>query len=170
MKTTALISDNIDALLQAREVLERIDNSMYSLPAPGTNGIRVGGHMRHVLEFYECFLHGTSRGVVDYDARRRSAAVESDRQVAAQRTDELLQELRRMPAIRTELPMHVCAEGRRLLLASTVGRELQVLLSHTVHHFAMIAVALHAWGIDMGAEFGVASSTLRSRTRTAEAA
>ena len=44
---------------------------------------------------------------------------------------------------------------------STVERELQVLLSHTVHHYALIAVALRLHGLEVDPEFGVAPSTLR---------
>jgi len=35
------------------------------------------------------------------------------------------------------------------------------LLSHTVHHYALISVALKLQGIDPGEEFGIAPSTLR---------
>jgi uncharacterized damage-inducible protein DinB len=170
MRTAALVNANVDALLQARDVLERVSDSMYARAAPGTNGISIGRHMRHVLEFYECFLHGTDRGVIDYDSRTRSAAVETDRRVAAQRTDELLWRLQTMPGALAELPVHVCGEDTGILLASTFGRELQALVSHTIHHFAMIGVALHAWGISVDPTFGVAPATLRYRARTAEAA
>ena len=44
---------------------------------------------------------------------------------------------------------------------STVRRELQFLLSHTIHHFALIGLLLHQQGIDPGPDFGVAPSTLR---------
>jgi uncharacterized damage-inducible protein DinB len=170
MTTAALITANVDALLQARDVLERVNDSMYAQAAPGTNGISIGRHMRHVLEFYQCFLHGTDRGVIDYDSRSRSVAVETDRCVAAQRTDELLWGLQRLPAALAERPVHVFGEDTGILLASTVGRELQALVSHTIHHFAMIGVALHAWGTSVDPTFGVAPSTLRYLARTAEAA
>jgi hypothetical protein len=46
---------------------------------------------------------------------------------------------------------------------STAARELQFLVSHTVHHYALIAFILRANGIDPGADFGVAPSTLAHR-------
>jgi hypothetical protein len=45
--------------------------------------------------------------------------------------------------------------------ASSVGRELQYLVAHTVHHFALMAVALRTCGHRLPDEFGVAPSTLR---------
>ena len=170
MRTPALINANVEALLQARSVFEGLDDNMYARIAPGTNGIRIGAHMRHVLEFYECFLRGADRGVIDYEARERKAALENDRSRAVQRLQELLQELQRLPAVRTELPLQVYGEDTGLLLASTIGRELHALVSHTIHHFAMIAVALHAWKIAVDPAFGVAPDTLRYRARTEEAA
>jgi uncharacterized damage-inducible protein DinB len=170
MKAAALITANVDALRQARDVLESIDDNMYAQTAPGTNGISIGGHMRHLLEFYECFLRGVDRGVIDYDSRSRSAAVQADRLVAAQRTGELLSKLQSMPVPQTEFPVQVCGEDTGRLLASTVGRELQALVSHTIHHFAMIGVALHVWGVAVDPAFGVAPATLRYRAHAAEAA
>jgi hypothetical protein len=43
---------------------------------------------------------------------------------------------------------------------SSAERELQFLLSHTVHHYALIALMLRTQGYEPGAEFGVAPSTL----------
>ena len=44
---------------------------------------------------------------------------------------------------------------------STLERELYVLVSHTIHHYALVAVLLRTLGVDPGPEFGVAPSTLR---------
>ncbi|MBP6670575.1 MAG: hypothetical protein KA180_14065, partial [Gemmatimonadales bacterium] len=48
---------------------------------------------------------------------------------------------------------------------SSVKRELQFLVSHTVHHYALIKELLRREGFDPGAEFGVAPSTLQARDR-----
>jgi hypothetical protein len=50
---------------------------------------------------------------------------------------------------------------------SSIARELQSLLSHTVHHYALIAIALRLQGIEPSAEFGVAPSTLEHWRKTA---
>jgi hypothetical protein len=48
---------------------------------------------------------------------------------------------------------------------STTGRELQFLVSHTVHHFAMIGGICRALEVEMEENFGVAPSTLRHRAQ-----
>src|SRR5262245_51244700 len=50
---------------------------------------------------------------------------------------------------------------------SSLKRELQFLLSHTTHHYALIALALRSRGFEPGSEFGVAPSTLRHWRKTA---
>ena len=46
---------------------------------------------------------------------------------------------------------------------SSLGREFQFLVSHTVHHFAMIGSICHDLGIPLDDDFGVAPSILRHR-------
>jgi hypothetical protein len=46
-------------------------------------------------------------------------------------------------------------------MTSSVSREMQALSSHTIHHFALIAVTLKALGVNVDCNFGVAPSTLR---------
>jgi hypothetical protein len=54
---------------------------------------------------------------------------------------------------------------------SSISRELQVLSSHTVHHFALIAMTLRMRGVELDSDFGMAPSTLRYlAAKTAEAA
>jgi hypothetical protein len=65
----------------------------------------------------------------------------------------------------------VRAEGGEDWLPSTISRELQALSSHTIHHFALIAVILRLHGIFLDPEFGVSPSTLRYQAaKFAEAA
>jgi hypothetical protein len=53
------------------------------------------------------------------------------------------------------------SEVQDSFMRSSVSRELQVLSSHTIHHFALIAMTLRAHGVDLDPEFGMAPSTLR---------
>ena len=51
--------------------------------------------------------------------------------------------------------------------ASTGRRELQFLLSHSVHHYAIIAMICGQHEIEVPEGFGVAPSTLKYRESTA---
>ena len=52
---------------------------------------------------------------------------------------------------------------------SSLGRELQFVISHTVHHAAMIAVSCRARGLPTAEPLGVAAATLRHRRDSADA-
>ncbi len=175
--TRILAETNAAWLRQARELLDRIDDRTYADEAPGVAPHRAGGHFRHILEFYECFLDGLSSGLVDYDARKRDLRLETSRRAAIDTIGWIIRALETSALVHRDGSVLVHMEDSRdvadALLESSVGRELQVLSSHTIHHFALIALTLRAWGIDVDERFGVAPSTLRNResaARTAEAA
>jgi len=162
----ALIRENVAVLQQAQDVLARLDASTYA----GTDGLPVasgpGGHIRHCLDFYDSFLRGLAAARVDYNVRERDERTASDPQWAIARIEATILALESLPApgpaahllVRGEGPggaADVSSWGR-----SSAVRELQVLLSHTIHHFALIALVLRLQGIEPGEEFGVAPSTL----------
>jgi hypothetical protein len=169
-----LIDLNVSILAQASAIASALADRIYVQPAPGTNGVRIGAHLRHVIEFYECFLLGTERGLIDYGARKRNPVIETDRMAAIQRLSGIVHELNEAACkLAFDSACSVLPEDGgpdEQPLASTVGRELQVLLSHATHHFALIAVALHAFGIPVDPAFGVAPSTLRYRASREKAA
>src|SRR5215831_18550127 len=82
-RQSALIATNIRWLRQALRLLERLDDAVYSGTAPGFAPHRVGAHLRHILEFYQCFLDGLDRSHIDYDLRRRDESIERSRHTAS---------------------------------------------------------------------------------------
>jgi hypothetical protein len=162
MAGSSLIDANIRSLRQVLELLERIDERTYGEPPPGFVPHRVGGHLRHILEFYECFLDGIEPRAVDYDARRRDASIEKSPRAAMARIREIIARLENTPALRDDCVLRIrVEEAPGAFVVSSAGRELQVLSSHTIHHFALIAVTLRAHGVDVDRDFGMAPSTLR---------
>ncbi|MBM3774141.1 MAG: hypothetical protein FJW37_03170 [Acidobacteria bacterium] len=154
-----IVDRNIACLRQALALVERLDDAAYTLSPPAIAPHKAGAHVRHVLEFYECFLDGLEEGLIDYDARKRDAALERSRAAARAKIEELMERLRTVR--RLNAPVQVRMEDGDALLASSAGRELQVLSSHAVHHFALIALALRGLGMAVDPEFGMAPSTLR---------
>jgi hypothetical protein len=167
---TAVIQANIQILQQARDILRRIDGRTYRDPAPCNSPIRIGAHLRHVIEFYDCLLSGIGAGVVDYDSRRRDRQIEQDAICGLAALDAIASRLAGMPHLQADLPLMVRAEDSdpgSLPLSSTLGREMQAVLTHTIHHFALIAVAHRAVGVPVDPGFGVSPATLRFRAAEA---
>jgi uncharacterized damage-inducible protein DinB len=168
---TALIDANIRWLRQALDLVAGIDDRAYATTPAGMAPHRAGGHLRHIVEFYQSFLDGLRSGRVDYDARRRDAAIESSRASASAAIRRIIGALETSAADRPILVRMEDAGDADLWMQSTVTRELQVLSSHTIHHFALMALTLRGHGIEMRPDFGMAPSTLRYlASRTAEAA
>lgn len=173
----ALIATNLRWLRQALALLGRLSDTTYSTMPVGLAPHKAGSHLRHILEFYECFLEGVESAHIDYDARRRDEAVERSRSAATARILSIMHRLETMPALRCDGAVWVRMEDadpsevRDSFLMSSVSRELQTLSSHTIHHFALIAVTLLAHGVAVEPGFGMAPSTLRHMAnRKAEAA
>jgi uncharacterized damage-inducible protein DinB len=160
----ASIRGNRHFLEQGVELLERLPPEVYRTPTrPGWAS--VGSQFRHVLDHYRAFLLGCPAGRIDYDARQRERLVETDPAEAVAQAREMMVELERIHVEDANRPVTVQMDSggdQRLpdWRPSTVGRELQFLVSHTVHHYALIKLLLEDVGIAAGADFGVAPSSL----------
>lgn len=172
-RQSALIRMNVGWLRQALALLVTIGDEAFSTTPEGLAPHRVSSHMRHIIDFYQCFLDGLVCSHVDYDARQRDAALERSRQAAMARIRGLIARLETAPALLGDSILFVRAEDatamglRDSYLMSSVARELMTLSSHTIHHFALIAMTLRAHGVAVEASFGVAPSTLSYQARLA---
>jgi hypothetical protein len=174
-RQSALIATNIRWLRQALRLLEGLDDSVYSSTAHGFAPYRVGAHLRHILEFYQCFLDGLDGSHIDYDSRPRDESIERSRHTASIAIGSIIHALgargeqERIIWVRME-DAEASGVGNSFMVSS-VSRELQVLSSHTVHHFALIAMTLRALGVQIDPDFGMAPSTIRYlASKTTEAA
>lgn len=162
-----LIQTNVTWLSQAYALLAEMTDETYTTSPAGMAPHKVGGHLRHILEFYECFLDGVDCAHVDYDARRRDHALEHHRAVAMTRIRALIHQLETKLELRGDHLVFVrmedadAAASADPYLTSSVSRELGVLSSHTIHHFALIAMTLRLLGCSVDSDFGMAPSTLR---------
>ncbi len=158
-----LVRENIAVLSQAIDLLEGIPDKVYRNNEDTWYQSGVGRHIRHVMDFYSAFLDGFSSGRVDYDARARQPELEVSRRAARVRLQDIRRRIEAIDFLDREL---VCKndgdrrEPERAFSRSTVGRELQFLASHAVHHFAIVAIILDRQGFETQPDFGVAPSTL----------
>lgn len=142
------------------DLLFAIDDRVYSRPSK-TSG-RVGEHFRHNINFVEALLAGIREGAIDYSMRYRDPIIESKRLYAAERMAEMAIGLKTVPLEKMPVSVGVVSElDPTLLHRSTISREVEFVHSHTVHHHALIREKLARWGIEAGADFGVAPSTLK---------
>jgi len=161
-----LIEDNVQMLRQGVEVIEKMGSCLYSNAKPPFLQNGVGSHFRHCIDFYTCFLESVETAKINYVLRKRNRLAEIDCSFAILEIEAIIEKLRRLQPMDFEKQVLVIAEESSGTLdsnawsRSSFARELEYLLSHTVHHYALIALALRLQGFEPGEGFGVAPSTL----------
>ena len=174
---THIIRNCVGLLEQAIELVKRIETDVYVSLSPLSPRGSIGGHLRHIIDFYRSFLVGIGSGRINYNLRQRDVLIERDRAHAIKRLGEVIESLQSLLPLDGESLLSVSTEeqlaggrGRRqeqelddaaVWCRSTVLRELDFLQSHTVHHYSLVAMLLRLHVIEPGEEFGVAPSTLK---------
>lgn len=158
-----IISTCIQSLHQLRIFLSGVERSAYLLSQPQLSGSSIGQHTRHMIEFYQCLLQQYRAGTVNYDLRPRERSLESTPEDAILAVDRLCACLQEIRGDRDLILIHEDTRGIRHSSPSSLSRELIYVLEHTVHHMAILRIAMHILhtGQEVPDSFGVAASTLR---------
>jgi len=131
---------------------------------------QIGPHLRHVIEHLDALLAGLKHGEVDYDRRPRDTALERHPGLAAQRLRLLRHALDGLTPPQLALPLTVhgqtgLAGEWGFASASSLGRELAFMASHTVHHFALLRAHCVQLGLPVPEDFGKAPATVAHARR-----
>jgi uncharacterized damage-inducible protein DinB len=146
-------------------VLMQVQPAVYTArPLLGVSG-SIGEHVRHVLDHIAALATGGRHDVLSYDRRVRGTSIETDSAAALDAILQMKSILTAVDEVRLDEPITVTAvlsRGREpVWMRSTLGRELAFVLSHTVHHQALIAMLLAVGGTAVPESFGLAPSTPR---------
>ncbi len=160
--TEILIAENIKVLREAQKLLERMDDRTYTKVDAPTFSSSIGSHLRHCLDFYQCFLSGVKNNRVDYDQRERDETTEQSRTRAMERITMTTEMLWKLSFAEDQARLWV-KQDSPYWSTSSLRRELQFLLSHLVHHQALVAVMLRLQGFVPNEDIGVAPATLEHR-------
>ena len=148
-------------------LLLQLSPSVYTAKLlPGVSG-SVGEHVRHILDHVAAFAGARQQTVLSYDHRERGTAVEADTGAALRAIMRLKALLGDVTNEHLDRPMTVSAVLSRgsgpISMRTTRRRELGFVISHTVHHQALIAVLVAMADGEVPDAFGLAPTTpLRS--------
>jgi uncharacterized damage-inducible protein DinB len=161
----------VGLLYQLFDLIEALTDEEYVRKPVGVVDSSIGGHVRHNLDHIAALLRGLPTGHICYDHRDRGTEVESNRGAAL---DAILQLERELLSFawgtvphRATLSALVAPDRPPVSALTSPERELAFVVSHTIHHNALIGVMVKLIGRAVPAEFGYAPSTLahkRSRT------
>lgn len=163
-------------LSQISVVLEGLSDEEYTRQVRVLSNATIGQHTRHIIEFFLELFKGYDQGVVDYDNRKRSHAIETDRHSALSTLREVAGQLAK-PDKELWLSadfntVEAAAESGLLRKAGSTAarirtnyqRELVYNLEHTIHHMALLRIGVtDLTDLPLPDNFGVALSTQKFR-------
>lgn len=148
--------------IQMENMLERLTNQQYSEKIGMMSDSAIGEHVRHVIEFYLELNQGYSSGKVNYDLRKRDHMIESSKDFAVIKLREITCSLEKPDRQLELLGSYSLAEENGFKVPSSYYRELIYNLEHTVHHMALMRIAVAKVSlIQLPEDFGLAISTLK---------
>lgn len=157
-----------NTLEELQTSLERIGQECYNAPSDECFGCTpIGKHVRHVLDHVRVLASvsefTSEDAVLNYDARVRGTEIETSLQAACSELESLRQGTLAIARLPLDAPVDIRTlpdrEGSPLLTRSSLGREIAFVLSHTIHHNAMIRAMAMSRKTPLPDTLGYAPST-----------
>ena len=166
MKTSTLMTDAREVLLQGLTLLFDLNDHRYSQIAGAPFNASIGQHYRHVIEHFQSLTLGLQGREINYDARERNVRLQSEVTYGSIATCDILRVLKRYT---DETLARECTvinsvgygNAGASTFQSNISRELAYCAGHAIHHYAIIRLLCHQIGVSVPAEFGFAPPTLK---------
>ena len=151
----------IKQLESIRSILVQIESDDYTAELSTLKKASIGKHVRHIVEFYECLLFNSTNDTVNYDERKRNILLEENVTFALDFITEIIDTLETINSNK-RLMLVSSYENKSVSMESSLYREITYNIEHTVHHLAIISIAIpiHFDYINLSANFGYADSTI----------
>jgi hypothetical protein len=148
-------------------VLQQITDEDYKLELKTLKHSSVGKHVRHIVEFYECLLFNPEAYSVNYDNRKRNGLLEENVKYTLDYITEIIDTIKQL-SVNKRMQLISVYNTETISIETTLYRELSYNIEHTVHHLAIISIALplHFPYILIPENFGYAESTIQNFKKT----
>lgn len=163
----------INNLLEINDLITGLNDEQYCRRHELLNDSSIGQHVRHILEFYQCVFNGIETGTINYDSRKRDRQLETGRKNAIAIISEITT---RLEEIKSDFNVSFIADyssemnKESIAITSSFYRELAYNLEHSIHHQALIKVAITEMQLTrlLADTFGYAPSTIRNNKLCAQ--
>lgn len=157
-----LKQEAIKQLLSVQYILSQIKDEDYTASLITLKGASIGKHIRHIVEFYECLLFNTIDNVVNYDNRKRNLLLEENVKYTEDFITEVIDALEKIKH-NSRILLISNYQEQQISMESSIYREITYNIEHTVHHLAIISIAIpiHFNYINLSENFGYADSTIQ---------
>ena len=163
-----MIFEQLTEQLQSlASLLKTLRNEQYTKQIKHLGDASIGGHTRHIIELLQCALDGYHLNKVDYVHRIRNLALENDKHFALEKLNWLMETILLEDK---ELQMVVETNHSNTIVLTSFYREIIYNTEHTIHHLALIKVALLEMDLHVvEQDFGMAYSTIQYKASLAKA-
>ena len=144
-------------------LLTNLDNKSYTFCHEELSNATIGEHTRHIIEMYQSLVNNYNLGIINYDKRERNYSIQTDIKYAINSINDLLLLLEKP---NKDLTLQQGFNEFNCNISTNYERELLYNLEHSIHHQALIKVAiLKNTTILLNENFGVAKSTIEYRNQ-----
>lgn len=159
-----MVNTSTALLNQIADLIQKLDADEYTQELSVLNNNTIGNHIRHILEFYQCLIQANQCKTLNYDERKREIEIET----SVDKTLEVIQKIKyemKSLDLKKEIELKQLLSDTEVSLKSSVERELLYNLEHTIHHLAIVRIAVEQCFeyVSVPKDFGVAFSTKNYR-------
>jgi len=168
IKRSSPIEASISMLNSIKSLLNSIPKEVYVKPDHILSGASLGQHFRHIIEFYKCIIDINENRLICYDDRKRDLRMEDSIYFMLEKINKIgdaIESLDTNTPIQTLSKFTSDPKELKVKINSSIGRELSYGFDHSIHHLAIIKIALsiNHPKINLPEGLGVAPSTLQYR-------
>ncbi len=157
-----LIAQNLNEFIN---LLAHLSDADFTQKHPELSNTTIGEHTRHSIELFQCLLNTYDLGIVNYDKRERSEVLQNNYTAAIASLKNIIATVDKP---NKTMFLEQGTLKTTLRIETNYFRELLYNWEHTIHHQALIKVALlKVKGCTIPESFGVAKSTLEYRLQCA---
>lgn len=152
------LSEQLNSL---SNLLNKLTDQQYIHKIEHLANASIGGHTRHIIELVQCAMNGYYTGEVDYVNRKRNLDLQTDKHLAATELQVLANNIR-LADKRLRITVDEIEGYEPQEVYTTYYREIVYNAEHTIHHLALIRVALIEMKLELvDKNFGLAYSTIK---------
>lgn len=143
------ISSLQQTLEKSLVLLENIPSIIYTDDSVGPFYSSIGGHIRHILDFYTSIFNGLDSKLLDLSKRERNSIIETDVNFGIAKIKTVLTELENYTSYKLDANYKLIddlGQGKVTIPTNLYAIFAQA-NSHTIHHYAIISHLLYAYDI-----------------------
>ncbi|MDH5654569.1 MAG: DinB family protein [Spirochaetia bacterium] len=153
---------------ELKGILSGLEDEDYSEVHSEVFQSSIGTHIRHILDHIKIFIESVASCTdINYDQRERGGAIENFREDAIEEIENFILRLNLLSFQESDRVniKSMLLPGHSVSFVSSAGRELLFLISHIIHHNAVIAAILKEKNLAVPKYFGYAPSTIEYMER-----